>query len=387
MQERSDKTLKRSDITPAGQPPSWIPTPLRTSWDDLLENVDCPNAWEKKRLSIETRFLSLIRNEAAPETPADLQVEVEREWDGGEFRILYVSYQVEADERAHAYVAVPNGPVPEDGFPGVVCLHGTTNWGARRTLGLPPEPDDPQAHKGGIDGMDYARQLVRRGYVTISPEHFCSAARVPAEGPYDTAAFYRKHPDWSAVGKYIHDSRIACSVLAARPKVNAARLGVTGHSLGGHGSIWLAACDDRIRCAAPSCSGLTFRENPEPLHWSRDHWYVYFPQLRTEFLSGRKVQCDFHEMMALIAPRPLLERFALNDGDPTCQSHRVMLHLKLREIYRLLGREQAHAFLVFGDGHSIPDLSRECMLSWMDRWLKHEGDPLGAWDARLTRTA
>ena len=91
-------------------------------------------------------------------------------------------------------------------------------------------------------------------------------------------------------------------------------------------------------------------------------------------------------MMALIAPRSLLERFALNDGDSTTQAHRVTLHLKLAELYRLLGSESAHAFLVFGDGHFIPDLSSDAMLSWMDRWLKHEGEPLGGWDSALTPT-
>ena len=65
---------------------------------------------------------------------------------------------------------------------------------------------------------------------------------------------------------------------------------------------------------------------------------------------------------------------------------RLMLHLKLRELYRMLDAEAAHAFLVFGDGHAIPDLSSVCMLSWMDRWLKYDGDPLGAWDARPAPT-
>lgn len=368
------------------QVPSWEPSPIRTSWDDLLEGIDSAGAWREKRVAVKRRFLELLRDEAAPGPPRDRQLEVEREWDGGGFRIQYVSYQVEADERAHAYVGVPEGSPPEGGFPGVVCLHGTTNWGARRTLGLPPEPNDPQAGKLAR-GLDYARQLVRRGYVTISPEHFCSARRAPEEGPYETAAFYRRHPDWSAVGKYTHDSSIACTVLAARPEVNAERLGVTGHSLGAQGSIWLAAYDDRIRCAAPSCAELTFRENPDPLRWSRDHWYVYFPQLREEFLAGRRVVCDFHEMMALIAPRPLFERFALNDGDPTTQAHRAMLHLRLHDLYRLLDAEPAHAFLAFADGHAMPDLSRETMLDWMDRWLKHDGAPLAAWNPRPTPPA
>ncbi len=374
------QTMPRAD-TPASR--SWTPTALRTSWDDVLEGIGSPDDWAAKRPMVRKRFLALLRDEAAPEPPCDVKVRVEREWEGGGFRILYISYQVESDERAHAYLAIPGGPVPAGGFPGVVCLHGTTNWGARRTLGLPPEPGDPQAGKSA-KGLDFARQLVRRGFVTISPEHFCAATRMPPEGPFDTAAFYRKHPGWSAVGKYVHDSRIACSVLAARPEVNASCLGVTGHSLGGQGSIWLAACDERIRCVAPSGAAGTFRENPEPLHWSRDHWYVYFPQLRDDFLAGRQVACDFHEMMALIAPRPLLECFALNDGDPVGQAHRVMLHLKLHELYRLLNADAAHAFVVFGDGHSIPDLTRGAMLSWFDRWLKHDGASQGAWDTSLT---
>ena len=153
----------------------WTPTPIQTSWDDLLEGIDSPDAWDDKRPVVQKRFLELIRQEAAPQPPADPKLEIEREWDANGFRIQYVSYQVEADERAHAYIGVPNIEPPDDGFPAVVCLHGTTNWGARRTLGLPPEPGDPHEEKGEVEGKDYARQLVRRGYVTISPEHFCCA--------------------------------------------------------------------------------------------------------------------------------------------------------------------------------------------------------------------
>jgi dienelactone hydrolase len=368
----------------ADQNPDWTPTPIRTSWDDLLDGVDSPESWKEKRKIIRQRYLALLRYEAAPDPPKDLQIKVEREWHTGEFTIQYVSYQVEADERAHAYIGIPDGVVPEEGFPGVVCLHGTTNWGARQTLGMLPEPGDPHENKPEVAGKDFARQLVRRGYVTISPEHFCCATRLPEEGPYDTASFYRKHPNWSAVGKYTYDSAIACTVLENMPQVDATRLGVTGHSLGGQGSVWLGAYDERIKCVAPSCTAGTFRENPSPLHWSRDHWYIYFPQLREDFLAGRQVQCDFHEMFALIAPRPVFDRFALNDGDPVAQSHRVMMHLKVHELYRLLAREEAHAFLAFGDGHGVPDISWSPFLSWMDRWLKHDGEPLGGWDASVT---
>lgn len=356
--------------------PSWPVPPLTTIWDDLLENIDSPEDWEAKRHAIRGRFLDLIGDDTAPAPPDDFDVQVESEWETDEARIQYLSYQVEEDERAKAYLAIPKGPVPAEGFPGVVCLHGTINWGARQTLGLPPEESDPHADRlPKAAGKDFARHLVRRGYATISPEHFCAGSRMPPEGPFETGPFYRKHPGWTAVGKAAYEHKIACTLLGRQPGVDADRLGVTGHSLGAHGTIFLGAYDERIRCVAPNCAARTFRANSDPLAWSRDRWYVYFPQLREEFLAGRQVQCDMHEIIGLIAPRPFLDRIALRDGDPMGQNHRVMMHLRLRELYRLLGAEEAHAFLVIGDGHSIPALSREAFLSWMDRWLKYDGDP------------
>jgi len=349
-----------------------------TSWDDLLDGIHSPDQWREKRKEVKARFLALLRDEAAPEPPQNVRLQVEKQLHPEGFRIKYISYDVEEDERAHAYLAIPDEPVPAGGFPGVVCLQGTTDWGAMRTLGLLPAPDAPQSQKS-VNGLTDARNLVRRGYVTISPEHFCQATRCPAEGTADTAAFYRRHPDWSAVGKATYENSIALSILASLPEVNADKIGVTGHSLGGQGSIWLAAYDERVKCAVPSCTAGAFRENPRVLEWSRDRWYIYFPQLREKMLAGETIQCDFHEMLALIAPRPCLELFALNDGDFLMNEHRVTMHLKLGELYHLLDCDRAHAFLVFGDGHAMPDLSRAATLNWMDRWLKYDGDPLGAW--------
>jgi dienelactone hydrolase len=360
-----------ADPTPL---PKFLQHPIVSQWDDLLEGIATPDDWARKRLDVKKRFLQLIRNEAAPKVPMALDIRVEQEFDTDGFQLRRISYNVECDERAHAYLAIPPGAAPAGGFPAVLCIHGTGNWEARRLVGLPPEPGDPHADQKGV-GLDHGRMLAQRGYVTLSPEHFCCGTRLPKEGPFDTAAFYRKHPRWSAVGKSTFENHIALNVLQSFPYVDGARLGVTGHSLGAQNSIFLAAYDDRVRCVAPSCAATTFRESPQPLQWSRDRWYIYFPQLREQLLRGERIACDFHEMLALAAPRPLLEFFALNDTDFSCQAHRAMLHLKLRELYRLLGSEAAHAFLVFGDGHSSPRLTRDALVSWMDRWLKHDGAP------------
>jgi dienelactone hydrolase len=358
-------------------------SPIATSWDDLLQGVGTPREWEDKRGKVKQRFLALLRMEAAPEVPADLDVRVEKEWKADAFRVKYVSYRVESDERAHAYLAIPGGAVPAGGFPAVVCLQGTTTWGARRSLGILPEPDDPQKDKPWT-GLDDARNLARRGFVTVSPEHFCCASRMPAEGRFDTASFYRRHPRWTAAGKATYENSIAVTVLASQPEVNPDRIGATGFSLGGHGAIWLGAYDERVRCVVPGGAGGSFRENVNVLDWSRTKWYIYFPQLREQILAGRMPVCDWHEIRALIAPRPCLEILALNDGSFMMQEHIVTMHLKLGELYRILGAERAHAFLVHGDYHSMPDLSRAATLNWMERWLKYDGNPYGGWDSRPT---
>lgn len=58
---------------------------------------------------------------------------------------------------------------------------------------------------------------------------------------------------WSQSGLEAWDSMRALDALAARPEVDAARLGVMGNSGGGTQSAQLFALDDRVRAAAPSC--------------------------------------------------------------------------------------------------------------------------------------
>ena len=46
-------------------------------------------------------------------------------------------------------------------------------------------------------------------------------------------------------------------VQASLPEVDAQRIGAMGHSLGGHGAIFLAAYDERVKAAAGNCSAAT----------------------------------------------------------------------------------------------------------------------------------
>jgi dienelactone hydrolase len=336
------------------------PPLIHSSWDDLLEGVSTRADWERHRQLLKQRYLDLIRDSEKPKKPPiDLKVHETVEVDG-RYKRLRVSYNVEADERAHAYLGIPlglNGKAPA-----VVTLHGTHKHGARIAAGL---LDGPKDHDRA-----YLDHLCRRGVVTIAPEHFVSGERIPPEDPFDTTRFYKRHPEWNAVGKFTYEHSIAIDVLQSLEQVDPSKIGAMGHSLGGHGTYFLAAYDDRVKAAVCNCGSTFFRHFHNVEAWARDHWYVYFKQIRPALLAGELPPIDVHEIIALIAPRAFLDVSGLNDGDPLTQRQRVLMLMKIADVYQLLGVPEEFAFYVHGRGHSIEHESRELIYSFLETRLK-----------------
>ena len=333
------------------------PPVIKSSWDDLTEGIENLDQWKAHQTVLKRRYLELLRDQYKPEKPPlDLQVHETVVVDGMYTRKL-ISYAVEKDERAHAYLGIPlklNGKAPA-----IVALHGTYAKGKQRVAGLVDNPDKA-----------YLDHLCRRGYVVIAPEHFVSGHRIPPEGSYETGRFYEKHPQWTAVGKFTFEHSIAVDVLQGMDEVDPQRIGAMGHSLGGHGTIFLAAYDQRIKAAASNCGGSFFRHNPDVEAWARDHWYVYFKHIRADLLEGNLPPIDFHEIISLIAPRAFLDVSALNDGNPGTQRQRGLMLMSVMDVYELEQVPQNFAFYIHGRGHSVPHESRQLIYGWMDTHLK-----------------
>lgn len=330
---------------------------IESSWNDLTEGIKTKEDWHERRAILKKRYLDLIRDAYKPEKPAlDLEVHETVVVDHIYTR-KSISYQVEKDERAFAYLGIP---LALDGkAPAVVALHGTHPEGAKRAAGLVDNPDKA-----------YLDHLCRRGYVVIAPEHFVSGHRVPPEGPYETGRFHEKHPQWTAVGKFTYEHSIAIDVLRTLDEVDSEHIGALGHSLGGHGTIFLAAYDERIKASACNCGSSFFRHNPRVTEWSRDRWYVYFKHIRQDLLEHKLPPIDFHEIISLIAPRAYLDLSGLNDGNPGTQRQRVLMLMRIMDVYDLEQAPQNFAFYVHGRGHSVAHESRQLIYGWLDTHLK-----------------
>ncbi len=330
---------------------------IRSSWDDLTDGIKSKDDWHKRRAVLKQRYLDLLCDQHKPEKPAMELVVHESVIVDGQYRRQLISYAVESDERAYAYLGTPLALTEK--APAIVALHGTYAQGKKRAAGLVENPDKA-----------YLDHLCRRGYVVIAPEHFVSGHRIPKAGAYDTAEFYKKHPEWTAVGKFTYEHSIAIDVLQSLDQVDGDRIGVLGHSLGGHGAFFLAAYDDRIKASACNCGASFFRHNPNVAGWSRDHWYIYFKPIREGLLKGEMPPIDFHEIIALIAPRAFMDLSGLNDGHPPTQKQRLLMLMKIMDVYEIEGAAENFAFYVHGRGHSVAHESRQLMYGWMDSHLK-----------------
>lgn len=169
--------------------------------------------------------------------------------------------------------------------PAMLCLHQTNKpLGKKSVVGLGDKPD-----------QHYAKELASQGYICLCPDY-------PNMGEYKCNPYDMKYQ--STTMKAIYNHSRCVDFLLTREEVDAKRIGVIGHSLGGHNAIFLAAFDERLRCVISSCGFCSFARymKGDLTGWSHDG---YMPIIRTEFdRNPAKVPFEFTEVLASLAPRP-----------------------------------------------------------------------------------
>ena len=124
-------------------------------------------------------------------------------------------------------------------------------------------------------GIDFMAQLARRGYASASAESY-HLTYAPSE--LDRMDFSRwrvmgerlnaDQPAWTGIGKLTADTRLVIDFLAADDRIDAARIGIFGHSLGGKMAFYAGMLDDRVRVVGASDFGIRW----EQTNW-HDIWY------------------------------------------------------------------------------------------------------------------
>ena len=119
-------------------------------------------------------------------------------------------------------------------------------------------------------GISYMSDLARQGYVTVSADAYHLTYRPQADASWRRAgeALNADWPRWSGVGKLAFDTRLLVDLASADPRVDASRIGMIGHSLGGKMAFVAGMIDSRVRVVVASDFGLGWTQT----NWG-DCWY------------------------------------------------------------------------------------------------------------------
>ncbi|GGF98163.1 alpha/beta hydrolase family protein [Paenibacillus aceti] len=332
----------------------------KEGFPNLLDGVNHMNDWAKKRENIAQTWQRWIG--WMPESvPTDYTIYSEQP-QSDHIRI-HLSYKTGFGDHVYAYLLIPGKERnPRDPYPAMLALHPTDAKGKADV-----------ATEEGRENRRYALELVSRGYVVLAPDTITAGERI-YEGAeaFQTAPFYREFPHSTVIGKMIHDHQQGIELLLTLPYVDPARIGAIGHSLGAYNAYFLAAVDPRIRAVISSCGLCPFTDDPTPERWGQRDWFSHMPKL-TEAILADEVPFEFHEIMALMAPRPLFNWFTQNDPIFPNWQAAALASSNLDALYRWLGHDSSYISLLGNGGHDFPPGIREESYEFVDRWLRNSG--------------
>jgi dienelactone hydrolase len=318
-------------------------------------------AWEKKRASTAAILRAILGNPTNLTPPKLEVIDLETEILEDHVR-RHIKIHTEADDWIPAYLLLPR-PRPKIPVPALICLHQTVAQGKKEPCGME-----------GSEGLALARQLVRHGYVCIAPDMIGFGERIPAgTQPYhDSIAFYKKHPNWSFMGKMVWDVSRVVDTLETLPEVDPHRIASIGHSHGAYTTLFATALEPRISLAIASCGFTTFRRDPRPNRWS--HLTALIPQLGTYLPKVEDIPFDWQHVCSQIAPRPLFVWYGLHDDIFPNTDNLDALFQDVRTVYRLYGAADNLEWFEFDGAHGFPEEGRTRAYDWLDR--QFQPDPV-----------
>ena len=184
--------------------------------------------------------------------------------------------------------------------------------------------------------------LARAGFAVLAFDQIGNGNRLN-----EAVTFYQRYPHWSLLGKTVQDIQAAVDALERTPGVDAKRIFLLGHGTGAMAALHAAALDDRI-AGVVSVAGFTpmrldnnERSTGGVARWAQ--WTMLLPRLGVFVGNETRIPYDYHEVLAAIAPRPVLVVAPRVDYHANLDDVKTSV-VEARKVYNLLGQENRLEF-------------------------------------------
>ncbi len=266
-----------------------------------------------------------------------------------------VSYESFKNITGYAFLYLPH-KLTQKKLPGMLVLHSTGDPGKRIVDG-----------QTSLENRAVARELAERGYVAIAPDY-------PSYGDLIDHDFSSDgFESGTLLGIWNHMRSV--DILQDLPMVDPERIGVIGHSLGGHNALFVAAFDDRIKAVVSSCGWTPFdfynigeeaakRYGGRLGPWAQDR---YMPAIKN-YMPDKNIPFDFPDIIASLAPRAFFSNSPTGDGNFNIKG--VKAGIKIVEpVYKYLGVQENLQVRYPEAGHDFPLETRTEAYSFLDEHL------------------
>lgn len=328
---------------------------------DLWQEPITSQSWPRERQRVMDSVMKILG--PFPDEKVPLNPEIISEEDCGSYIRRKILITVQPDDRMPAYLLIPRNIKRR--VPAIICFYGTTSGaGKETTVGLSGrEPGSPP-----VRNYSFAVDMVEAGFVAFAADYLRDGERIrPGRQPYDTTDFYEQFPDWSIHGKDVWDNSRAIDYLCTLDFVDPGKIGMTGHSYGGHSTIFAAALEPRIKVAVANGPVSDFLHHG--MHWgvpkgARNSQSL--PAMRPYVLDHTlPIPVTFYEFTALIAPRPLLVGQAAGERRPMEEEN----YAAVSQVYQAMGCRDRVLYHWYAGDHDYPPEARKAALDWFRRWL------------------
>ena len=279
---------------------------------------------------------------------------------GNSYTRYTIRLTVANNEKLPAYLYVPIRKNKNRKLPAMLALHPTGDAGKKLVDG-----------ENKLPNRAYAKELAERGYVVIAPDY-------PGMGELIDYDFANDRYQ-SGTMKAIFDHIRCVDFLQSLDYVDPERIGVIGHSLGGHNSMFVGAFDTRLKVIVSSCGWTLMdyynigeeaskRYGGRLGPWAQDR---YMPLMRDRFhLDQGKIPFDFDGIIAALAPRAFFSNSPLNDSNFAVEGVRKGIE-SASKVYKLFDAENKIVVRYPSAEHDFPDDVRFEAYRFIDNCLQH----------------